>query len=76
MTSSAKDSAPHRRNHAALRFDTRHTKLHVEVEISPAGLGAIGLLVSAILLSVVPIIRVSGEVARQRRRVGSARDQD
>lgn len=65
MTSPA-PSRPTQRNCATLRFDTRRTRLQVELAITPAGLAAIGFLVSSILLSVVPIIRASGDVARKR----------
>ena len=46
-------------NRAFLHLRSRHLRADLEVEVTPAGLGAIGLLVSGILLSVVPIVWVS-----------------
>ncbi|WP_435168126.1 hypothetical protein [Falsirhodobacter sp. 1013] len=46
-------------NRASLHLRSRHLRADLELEVTPAGLGAIGLLVSGILLSVVPIVWVS-----------------
>ncbi len=54
---------PHRpdRQHAALTLRIgRRTKLKAEVDVSAAGLWAIGGLVSAILLSSAAIVAVAG----------------
>ena len=48
-------------------------RVTAKVLVSPAGLLAIGGLVSAILLSVPPIIRAAGEV-RQARRLPANRE--
>lgn len=48
-----------RTNRASLHLRARHLRADLEVEVTPAGLAAIGLLVSGILLSVVPIVWVS-----------------
>ena len=52
---------------AALRFGNR-VSLDAEVSLTPLGLLAIGGLVSAILLSVPPIVRAAGKAARARRK--------
>jgi len=56
---------------AALRFGNR-VSLDAEVSVTPLGLLAIGALVSAILLSVPPIVRAAGKAARARRKAGHA----
>lgn len=52
---------------AALRIGNR-SSLDAEVSVTPLGLLAIGGLVSAILLSVPPIISAAGKAARRKRR--------
>ena len=42
------------------------TRARLSVEVTPAGLLAIGGLVAAILLSIPPIIRAASEVRRDR----------
>jgi len=54
---------------AALRFGNR-VSLDAEIKVTPLGLLAIGGLVSAILLSVPPIVRAAGKAARARRKAG------
>lgn len=44
----------------------RRTVLAAQVSVTPLGLIAIGALVSAILLSVPPIVRAAGDVRRGR----------
>ena len=51
---------------AALRFG-RSVSLDAQVNVTPLGLLAIGGLVSAILLSVPPIVRAAARAARARR---------
>ncbi len=46
-------------NRAACSVKSRHFSAELEVEISSAGLVAIGALVSGILLSVVPIVWIA-----------------
>jgi hypothetical protein len=52
---------------AALRFGNR-VSLDSQINVTPLGLLAIGGLVSAILLSIPPIIRAAGKAARRRER--------
>lgn len=47
------------KNRASASIRSRHASARLEVEVTPKGLAAIGLLVSGILLSVVPIVWVS-----------------
>lgn len=51
--------ASHRANRVSASVEARHLSVHLDVEVTPAGLLAIGGLVSGILLSVVPIVWVS-----------------
>lgn len=51
-------------NRAVAHFEIGHSSVHLEVQMTPAGLLAVGALVSAILLSVVPIV---GAATRDRR---------
>ena len=46
-------------NKLSARMETRPLVLHLDIEVTPRGLMAIGATVSAILLSVVPIVWVS-----------------
>lgn len=50
------------KSRASIRIETRHTLIDAEVEVTPQVLRAIGGLTAMILLSVVPIIRTSGDV--------------
>src|SRR5690606_27205587 len=52
---------------AALRIGNR-VSLDSQVNVTPLGLLAIGGLVSAILLSIPPIIRAAGKAARAREK--------
>ena len=52
------------RNRASCTVTSKHLSAHLDVEVTPQGLAAIGLLVSGILLSVVPIVWVSTRKGR------------
>jgi hypothetical protein len=56
---------------AALRFGNR-VSLDSQINVTPLGLLAIGGLVSAILLSIPPIIRAAGKAARKREKARGA----
>lgn len=60
---------------AALRFGNR-VSLDAQVSVTPLGLLAIGGLVSAILLSVPPIVRAAGKAARRKERAKGKRQAD
>ncbi|MDH2328131.1 hypothetical protein QCN27_14765 [Cereibacter sp. SYSU M97828] len=46
-------------NRASASIRTRHVQASAQVEVSPAGLLAIGALVCGILLCTVPIVRAA-----------------
>lgn len=54
--SDVKAIEPFEPNRAVAHLEFRRSSVHLEVQMSPAGLIAVGFLVSATLLSVVPIV--------------------
>lgn len=47
---------PHEANRAVAHLEFGRSSVHLEVQMTPAGLLAVGFLVSATLLSVAPIV--------------------
>ncbi len=50
------DESSGERNRARASFKVRSAAMDIEVDVTPRGLMAIGFLVSAILLSIAPIV--------------------
>lgn len=59
-------SGAHDKNRAVAHFQMGRSSAHLEVQMTTAGLIAVGVLVSAILLSVVPIVDVATRHLRRR----------